>query len=166
MDLNLDSLKDEILRYLEASSFAVFRANPGALDEMQVISWDSQTFPDYRMFLDAAARSGEKVIIFVSATFEADDVEDVEADLALSELDHENVRDFEKRLKKARAYLGKTCFIQVAFDHHARLYVYELQPDWYTEYLEVTDELEMLMPHNHDDEEGDDETMGGFYSNN
>ena len=65
-----------------------------------------------------------------------------------------------------RAYLGKTCFIQIAFDHHSRLYVYELQPDWYNEYLELTDELEVMLPHDHDHEDGDDETLGGFYSNN
>jgi len=61
--------------------------------------------------------------------------------------------------------LGKTCFIQIAFDHRGRLYAYEMQPDWYNEYLELTDELDVMLPHEHDQED-DDETLGGFYSNN
>lgn len=167
MDLNLDALKDEILRFLGASEFAVFRGHPGALDELSVITWDSESFPDYRMFLDAAQRSGEKVIIFIAAPFDEEDIADVEADVALSGLDREHVRSIEQRLNRFKAYLGKTCFIQIAFDHHGRLYVYEMQPDWYSEYLELTDELDVMLPHEHDHEDGeDDETLGGFYSNN
>jgi hypothetical protein len=166
MDLNLDSLKDEILHFLEASSFAIFRGHAGALDELPVVTWDSESFPDYRMFLDTAARSGEKVIIFIAATFEDDDIEDIEADVELSGLDREHARDIQQRLARFRAYLGRTCFIQIAFDHHSRLYVYELQPDWYNEYLELTDELEVMLPHDHEHEEGDDDSIGGFYSNN
>jgi hypothetical protein len=167
MDLNLDALKDEILRFLDASEFAVFRGHAGALDELPVITWDSESFPDYRMFLDAAHRSGEKVVIFMAAAFDDEDIADVEADVALSGLDREHVRSIEQRLHRFRAYLGKTCFIQLAFDHRGRLYVYELQPDWYNEYLELTDELDVMLPHEHEHEEGDDdETLGGFYSNN
>lgn len=166
MDLNLDSLKDEILHFLEASAFAVFRGHAGALDELPVIIWDSENFPDYRMFLDTAARSGERVVIFIAAAFEEDDIEDIEADVELSGLDREHVRDIKQRLSHFRTYVGKTCFIQVAFDHHSRLYVYELQPDWYNEYLELTDELEVVLPHEHEHEEGEDDNMGGFYSNN
>ena len=70
MDLNLDALKEEILRFLDASEFAVFRGHAGALDEVPVITWDSESFPDYRMFLDAAQRSGEKVVIFMTAVFD------------------------------------------------------------------------------------------------
>jgi hypothetical protein len=32
MDLNLDTLKQEILEYLEQSEFAVFRSAPGGLE--------------------------------------------------------------------------------------------------------------------------------------
>ena len=108
------------------------------------------------------------MIIFIAAAFEDADIEDIEADVALSGLDREHVRGIEQRLGRFRAYLGKTCFIQIAFDHHSRLYVYELQPDWYNEYLELTDELEMMLPHDHEHEheDGDDEPLGGFYSNN
>src|ERR1700750_2854347 len=98
MDLNLDSLKDEILRYLEASAFAVFRGHAGALDELPVITWDSERFPDYSMFLETAARNGEKGTIFIAAAFEDEDIEDIETDVELSGLDREHVRDIEQRL--------------------------------------------------------------------
>lgn len=167
MDLNLDALKDEILRFLEASEFSVFRGQAGTLDELPVITWDSESFPDYRMFLDAAHRSGERIIIFIAAAFEEEDIADVEADVALSGMDREHARSIEQRLHRFRTHFGKTCFIQIAFDHHARLYVYELQPDWYGEYLELTDEIDVMLPHDHEHEEGDDdEPLGGFYSNN
>jgi hypothetical protein len=168
MDLNLDALKDEILRFLEASEFAVFRGHAGALDEMPIITWDSESFPDYRMFLDAAHRSGERIVIFVAATFDEEDITDVEADVALSGLEHDHIRGIEQRLRPFRHHVGKTCFIQIAFDHRSRLYVYELQPDWYGEYLELTDEIDAMLPHGHehDEDEEDDDTLGGFYSNN
>lgn len=166
MDLNLDALKDEILRYLEASPFAIFRGHPGALDELPVVTWDSERFPDYRMFLETAVRGDERVIIFIAATFDEEDIEDVETDVELSGLDQDHIHDMRQRLSRFRGYVGKTCFIQMAFDHHSRLYVYELQPDWYNEYLELTDELEVLLPHDHEEEEGEDDSMGGFYSNN
>ena len=167
MDLNLDALKDEILRYLEASEFAVFRGYPGTLDDMAIVNWDAESFPDYRMFLDAAHRSGERVIIFIGATFDEDDITDIEADIALSAIEHDQVRTLEQRLRPFRQHVGKTCFIQIAFDHRGRLYVYELQPDWYSEYLELNDEIDAILPHHHDDDdEDDDDTLGGFYSNN
>jgi len=168
MDLNLDALKDDILRFLGASEFAVFRGHAGALDDLPVVTWDSESFPDYRMFLDAAQRSGEKVVIFIAAAFDEEDIADVEADVALSGLDREHVRSIEQRLQRFRPYIGKTCFIQIAFDHRGRLYVYEMQPDWYSEYLELTDELDVMLPHDHEHEDADDddETLGGFYSNN
>lgn len=167
MDLNLDALKDEILRFLDASGFAIFRGHAGALDDMPVITWDSESFPDYRMFLDAAHRSGAKVVIFTAAQFDEEDIEDVDADLALSGLDRDQVRTIEQRLNRFRTYLGQTCFLQLAFDHHSRMYVYEMQPDWYNEYLELTDELDMMLPQeNEQDEPGEDDTLGGFYSNN
>ena len=168
MDLNLDSLKEEILRYLEASQFAVFRSLPGVLDDFSVITWDSVSFPDYRMFLDTAQRCGAKVVVFISAVFNEEDLEDIEADIALSDLDREQAREMEKSLKRFRAYKGRTCFLQIAFDYQSRMYVYELQPDWYSEYLELTDELDIMLPHDHEeDEESDgDDGLGGFYSKN
>ena len=40
MDLNLDTLKQEILAYLEHSEFAVFRSAPGGLEGLPMVLWD------------------------------------------------------------------------------------------------------------------------------
>ena len=34
-----------------------------------------------------------------------------------------------------------TCSLELAFNHDSRLYVYELQPDWYEEFLSIEDEI-------------------------
>lgn len=168
MDLNLDSLKEEILRYLGASHFVVFRGTPGALDDLAAITWDSESFPDYRMFLDAAQRCGAKVIVLIAPAFNEEDLEDIEAEIALSGMERDQARDIEKRLKRFRTYKGRTCILQMAFNYESQLYVYELQPDWYNEFLELTDEIDIMLPHDHDDDEeaGEDDSLGGFYSKN
>ena len=66
MDLNLDTLKREIVDYLEASGFAVFRGSPGGLKGLPMVLWDVEHHPDYQMFLDVARKSGAKVIIFAA----------------------------------------------------------------------------------------------------
>ena len=58
MDLNLDTLKREILSYLESRDFAVFRSAPGTLDGTQMVLWDTENYPDYQMFLEAATKVG------------------------------------------------------------------------------------------------------------
>jgi hypothetical protein len=70
VDLNLETLKGEILNYLSASEFAVFHSFSGGLEELPVISWDTERFPDYRMFLEAAQKVGQKLILFASREFE------------------------------------------------------------------------------------------------
>ena len=58
MDLNLDTLKREILEYLETTGFAVFHGSPGGLEGMPMVLWDAEHYPDYQMFLDVATKTG------------------------------------------------------------------------------------------------------------
>jgi hypothetical protein len=44
-------------------------------------------------------------------------------------------------LRELRIFEGVTCSLDLAFDHHSRLYVYEVQPDWYDDFLSVEDEI-------------------------
>ena len=46
------------------------------------------------------------------------------------------------------------------------MYVYEVRPDWYDEFLELSDEIATNLPTPGADEEEGDNGMGGFYSNN
>lgn len=165
MDLNLETLKTEIVDYLEHSDFAVFRNHPGALEELSMIAWDTERFPDYRSFLEVARKAGEKLIMFSSREFEADEVDEVLEELEVLDFARDERRDLEKRIRDAQRHAGEVCSIELAFDHNSNLYVYELRPDWYESFLDVSDEIGAVMPSVDGIDNGAD-GLGGFYSNN
>lgn len=163
MDLNLDTLKREILEYLDSREFAVFRSSPGGLEGIPMVLWDADKHPDYQMFLEVARKSGIKLIMFASREFDAEDLDDLVEQLEACGLTREEHRDYELRLRELRAYEGVTCSLELAFDHNSRLYVYEVQPDWYEEYLGVEEEIMTRLT------EGDtdpDDSLGGYFSKN
>jgi hypothetical protein len=164
VDLNLDTLKREILEYLDSSGLAVFHGSPGGLDGQSLVLWDTERHPDYQMFLDVALKSETRLVIFASREFQAADTEDLLAQLEDLDLSREDKRGYEKRLRELRVHEGVTCSLELAFDYHSRLYVYEMAPDWYDEFLSVEDEIMSLMA-DHDDSD-DDEPMGGYFSKN
>jgi hypothetical protein len=165
VDLNLDTLKREILEYLDASGLAVFHGRPGGLDGQSLVLWDTDRHPDYQMFLDVAQKSEVHVVIFASREFQATDVDELLAQLDDLELTREDKRDYENRLRDLRIHEGVTCSLELAFDYQSRLYVYEMQPDWYDEFLSVEDELMSLIA-DHEDMDDDDEPLGGYFSKN
>ena len=166
MDLNLDTLKREILEYLDASGLAVFHGCPGGLDGQPMILWDTERYPDYQSFLDVAVKSETRIIVFASREFQSSDTEDLLAQLDDLDITRDEKRDYEKRLRALRAHEGVTCSLELAFDYHSRMYVYEMQPDWYDEFLSVEDEIVSLMADPDSMEEEDDEPLGGFFSKN
>jgi hypothetical protein len=168
VDLNLETLKQEIVDYLAASDFAVFRSHPGGLESLPVITWDAERFPDYRMFLDTARKAGQKLILFASRELEQEEVDEALEELEdATELTREERREFEGRIRTARRYVGSTCALEMAFDYNSHLYVYEIQPDWYQEFLEASEELSTMLGLNEEDVESDgSDGLGGFYSNN
>ncbi len=165
MDLNLDTLKREILDYLAGAEFAVFRSHPGGLEGFQMVCWDCERYPDYREFLEAARKTGAKMVLCASREFELSEVDEIVEQLEDCDLTREERRDFEGRLRDFRRHEGATCSLELAFDHHARMYVYELHPDWYDEFIELTDDISSHLPLG-DEPEGEDNGIGGFYSNN
>ena len=164
MDLNLDTLKQEILEFLNASGFAVFHSSPGGLDGFPMVLWDSERFPDYQMFLEVARQSGIKLILFAAREFEASDLDDLLAQLDDCELTREEKREYESRLRDLRIFTGVTCSLELAFDYHSRLYVYEVQPDWYEDFQNIEEEIAARA----EDGEGpmDDDSLGGYFSKN
>ena len=166
LDLNLETLKSEMLDYLAASEFAVFRSHAGGLDNLNVITWDSERFPDYRMFLDTARKVGQKLILFASRELDEEEVEEAVEELEELELSREEQREFESRIREARRHVGTTCALEMAFDYNAHLYVYEARPDWYEEFLEACDELTAMLPAGDDLADEGHDGLGGFYSNN
>ena len=164
MDLNLDTLKREILEFLDSAGLAVFHSVPGGLDAQPLVLWDTERNPDYQMFLEVALKSETRVIVFASREFQPDDIDDLLAHLEDLDLTRDQKRDFEKRLRELRVHEGVTCSLELAFDYHARFYVYEVQPDWYDEFLSVEDEILNLI--SDAEEMDDDEPLGGYFSKN
>lgn len=166
MDINLKTLKNEILDYLGASEFGVFRSAPGGLEGIPVVAWDTDAFPDYRMFLEAARKAGQKLIVFSSRELEEEEILEELDGLEGIEAEHEDKRDFEKRLRSAHRHVGEVCILELAFDYNSHLYVYEVRPDWYDEFLETCEEISTLFVGSGEDEEEPNDSLGGFYSNN
>jgi hypothetical protein len=166
VDLNLDTLKREILDYLDSTGLAVFHGVPGGLNGQPMVLWDTERHPDYQTFLDVAVKSETRVIIFATREFRPADTEDLLAQLEDLEITRDEKRDYEKRLRALRVHEGVTCSLELAFDYHARLYVYEMQPDWYDEFLSVEDEILSLISDSDDGMEDDDEPLGGYFSKN
>lgn len=162
MDVNLDTLKREILEYLEAESFTVFRSTPGGLEGLPLVVWDSEQHPDYQMFLATAKQTGAKLILFATQEFDSSEIDEVLEELEHSDMERDERREFQSRLNEMRVFEGVTCSLEVAFDHHTHFYVYEVRPDWYEEYLNIGDEIAAHLPEH---EHGDD-SLGGYFSNN
>jgi len=166
VDLNLETLKNEILGYLEGSDFAIFRSHAGGLEGLPVISWDTERCPDYRAFLDTARKAGEKLILFASRELAEDELDEALEELVDTEFTRDERRELEGRLAKAQKYIGATCSLELAFGHNSHLYVYEARPDWYDDFLDACEEISSVLPIDDDSEGTGDGLGGGFYSNN
>ncbi len=163
MDLNLDTLKRDILNYLEVGGFALFRSRPSALEGLPLVLWDTEHHPDYQMFLDVARKVGAKLILFASREFDPADLDELLEQLEECGLEREEQRDYESRLRDLRIYEGVTCSIELAFDHSSRMYVYEVQPDWYEEFLVIEEEITSRLV---DEDDMEDDSLGGYFSKN
>ena len=151
MDLNLDTLKREILEYLESSGLAVFHSAPGGLEGLPMVLWDTERHPDYQMFLDTALKTRRqddsvrraRVRLPPRSTRPSRQLDDCD-------FSREERRDLRSRLRELRVHEGVTCSLELAFDHHSRMYVYEMQPDWYDEFLSIGDEIAVHLPADED----------------
>lgn len=164
MDLNLDTLKREILDYLASSGFVIFHGSPGGLEGLPLVLWDSERHPDYQMFLEVARQAGAKIVIFASREFDADEIDELSSSLEDLDLTREEQREYESRLRDLRIYTGVTCDIELAFDSGNRLYVYEVQPDWFEDFLTIEEEIMARM--GDDESPPEDDSLGGYFSKN
>ena len=105
-----------------------------------------------------------KIVIFASTEFGIADIEELSERLDECELSRDERRDFESRLRELRTYDGVTCTLELAFDLGGRLYVYEVQPDWYEEFLNLEEEVSAHLPDGEDYDAGD--SLGGYFSKN
>ena len=101
-----------------------------------MVLWDTEDYPDYQIFLAVAQKCGVHLVLFAAREFDTDDIEDLTAQLEDCELTREERRDYESRLRDLRNHSGVTCSLELAFSYDSRLYVYEVQPDWYDDFCD------------------------------
>lgn len=155
---NLERLRKEILEHLHASGLVVFHSQPRAESELSTVYWDTKAHPDFREFVTAAAAAGAKLLTLHVRDFESGLIEDLMDRLKDTDLDRDERRAIESRLRALQAYEGLTCELELSFDVGGRVYVFEQRTDWYEDLLELMDEIEMF--------ERGEEPPGGYLSNN
>ena len=162
---NLDNLRHEIEQHLESRGMAVFRSFPRAGSEGSLpdaIYWDWKNYPDYREFVEAACAVGVRMVTLYAREFTSDIIETSLSHLSETELEREDRRAFDARLNEMRAYEGFTCQIELSFDHAQRTYVFEVRTEWFDELNDLVERIE----DSYQDEEGDENPLSGYYSNN
>ncbi len=165
MNIDLATLRSEIQQYLDSSGFAVFHSHVGALETFSTITWNTEAWPDYRVFLDTAKKSGAGMILFASRDFEEEEVLEAVDEMDSMQLERDDRRELEAKFKTAKRHVGDVCSLELSFSHGTQMYVYEVRPDWYDEFLDAVEEIETLFAGGDDEDHGSD-GLGGFYSNN
>ena len=164
MKQNLDTLKSEILEYLEGEGFVVFHGLSHAGEHGPSVYWDVNRYPDFRLFLNAARGAGAKLINFGHREFSEEAVDEAVDRLEECDVPPDDRRPIERRLREMRMYQGFTCGIELSFDREGRTYVYDLHTEWFAEFLDTLDEIDSYMPsEGEEDEEG---PIGGYFSRN
>ncbi len=162
MNINLDTLKDEMLSHLESGGFVVFHGYSRLAETDSFVSWDTGRHPDFRKFLEAASKAGVSLIVYHERVFTRKLLEEASDHLEGTNFTGEERRGLEKRLREFRAYEGFTCALELSFDYQGRVYMFHLSAEWYEDYLDLMDEIEAAT----EEEPEEDESLGGYYSSN
>jgi hypothetical protein len=167
--LDLDSLREEVFKYLATEGFAVFRSQAGGLEGLPMIFWDTEAHPEFRDFLAVAKELGARVIIYAHREFQAEEIDEAKEQIEDCDLVLEERRSIERSLSDLRAFGGLTCTLELAFDHQGRLYVFELTTDWFQTFANLSDLLMAASSADTEEDDEDDESggaFGGYYSKN
>jgi len=162
MNINLDTLKQEILTHLGSEGFVIFRGYSRMADTDSFVSWDSDRNPDYHGFVDAAKQAGAKLMVYHERIFNQDLLEETAERLEDADFPAEERRALERRLRDFASYEGFTCLLELSFDYQGRVYMFHLGAEWYDEYLDLVGEIAAAL----EEEPDEDESMGGYYSSN
>ncbi len=66
-------------------------------------------------------------------------------------------------MRQLRAYEGFTCSVELSFTLEGRIYLYESHTEWYAALNEILAELDAASGN---EDEAEDGSMGGYFSNN
>ena len=78
MKQNLDTLRSDIEHYLEAEGFVVFHGFSRLSEMGPLVEWDTERYPDYRLFLRTAQEAGVKMIVYHYGTFSGEPLDESE----------------------------------------------------------------------------------------
>jgi hypothetical protein len=164
---NLDSLKQELLDYIAAEEFGLFKGQTGGIEGFPKIYWDTERYPEYQAYLNVAKIAGVSVIIFAHREFEAAEIDDALEQIQDCELGRDEQRSIESNLADLRPFVGSTCVIEMAFSYQGHIYVYDLTTEWFQSFMDISDLLIAASSANGDDGEDESDTsFGGYYSKN
>jgi len=166
MKQNLDVLKTEIKEYLENRDLGIFYSYSRMLNHLESVMWDIDQHPDYREFVRSAEAAGAKLIAMHVNEFAADFVDNTIEELEEADLLPDERRTLERRLRDMRAYDGFTCEIELSFDLGTRTYVFELRTEWYEEFTDILNEIDLASPGESDGDDDDEGPIGGYFSKN
>lgn len=142
---------------------AVFYGYSRPLDAGPVVYWDCEQYSDYRLFVQSARAAGAKIIVFHQREFFSDQVEDAIERLNAAELPPQESRQFDERLSELRSHAGSVCAIELSFDHQGRVFLFDLRTDWFEEFSDLLDEIQLLTTESSD---GNDSPISGYFSRN
>jgi len=162
MKPNLDILKPEIELYLEEAGLAVFYGYSRPLESATAVYWDCEQYPDYRLFVQSARSAGAKLIVFHQREFFSEHIDEAIEKLHACELPPQEARRFEEQLTDLRAYEGSVSAIELSFDHEGRVYLFDLRTEWFDEFAELIEDIQLLVP----DPSDDDSPISGYFSRN
>lgn len=165
MKLNLDALKTEIQEYLEGEGFSIFHGFSRMMQSQSLVLWDSERYPDYKPFVQTAKTAGAKIMILNEREFSSDIVDDALEQLEVSDLPMEDQRTIERRLKEMRVYEGFTCSLELSYDYQGRIFLFDLQTDWYEDFSSLLEDLEFFEADDQDVDENEG-PIGGYFSKN
>ncbi len=164
MKHNLDALKTQIADYLSSRGFAVFHGQ-ARTDEAHGLYWDAANYPDFRGFLAVAEALGVKLIVFHHRVFTPAALDSAFEELEEADVPPEERLPLERRLRELRVYQGLTAVIELSFDYDGRTYFYEVESDWHRQFMDTLDEIESYFPEE-GEEEGEQDSFGGYFSRN
>ena len=162
MKANLENLRREILALLQERGMVVFKSYPrGPELGNDAVYWDTETYPDYREFIAAAAAVGARMMTIYSREFSADVIDEALEQLAGAQMDRDERRLVEGRLKDFRAYEGFVCQLELSFAEGQRTYIFDQPTEWYEDMTDLMEQIE-------DSFSGalDENPLGGYFSNN
>jgi hypothetical protein len=168
MQLNLNSLRAQIEEHLKSLGMIAFPSLPRVGDIGATIYWDTARFPDFKDFLTAAETAGAKIVTLFARELEDGLIDDTLVQVEAIDMDRDERRSIEKRIKEMRAYVGFTCEIELAFDLGPRVYMFDLQTEWFSDLNDLIDQIEEIYDvEDEDDNDEDDMPLrGGYFPKN